>query len=457
MDKVAKDIQPQFLCAKDQAISELEKVRQLAGQCLDKQEAWVANGLSHEQKCLPASIPDCENTAASSSCVAYETGDTYSPISQVDGDTGRWCMKCSAAVRGNEFICAQCEQPTNEMGKPPMSDDVPQTFGRASSDRVGAAHSQTTAKVEMIPAQSFLSMDEVVCIKTDSEEDILRLFDKSLSLVPQAKTTFHSLELQQKAKPHLPPNTSIWRDLTTEVWRAHVRPHKRISEQWRAHGGQYEALRALVQRCWMQHKDSDLRQMDNARHNMHSTVADESCASDDAKGDLPSTPTIPSSSVSSRLLDTSLSPEKSANPTVKRQRLREGATNKFQEAPSQDNSPQTQGSAAPSAMSDAPQVIPQWLTSQYRKELTRFEKPMSEKDIHVRMLKLHLYDAQKTRTINGKHAKKLLQFVQQSRLAVQEVPPQDKDLKDSKFLDRDTLEQGHHPKVCALAGIKKEL
>ena len=118
-------------------------------------------------------------------------------------------------------------------------------------------------------------MDEVVCVKTDSEEEILSLFDKSLSLVPQAKATFPSLELQKKAKSHLPPNTSIWRDWKTEACRAHVRPHKRISEPWRAHGGHYEALRARVQRCWMQHKDSDLRQMDNVRHNMHSIAAYE--------------------------------------------------------------------------------------------------------------------------------------------------------------------------------------
>ena len=153
MDKVAKDIQPRFHRGKDQAISEWEKIRELAGQCSDKQEALVAHGSCHEQTCLPTFIPTCENSAASSSCVAYETSDMYSPISQDHEDIGRWCMKCSATVRGNEFICPQWEQPTNEMGKRPMLDDVAQTFARASSDRVGAAHSQTTAKVEMIPAQ----------------------------------------------------------------------------------------------------------------------------------------------------------------------------------------------------------------------------------------------------------------------------------------------------------------
>ena len=49
--------QPQLLCANDLAISRLAKLiatqpdgRNLAGQCLDEEEALVANGVSHEEQ-----------------------------------------------------------------------------------------------------------------------------------------------------------------------------------------------------------------------------------------------------------------------------------------------------------------------------------------------------------------------------------------------------------------------
>ena len=76
-------------------------------------------------------------------------------------------------------------------------------------------------------------------------------------------------------------------------------------------------------------------------------------------------------------------------------------------------------------------------------------EPMSQEDIHVRMLKLNLYDAQKKRKYNGKHAKKLLQLVQQGRIAAQKLPTRDKSVKERKFTDRDTSEQGHHPKTVS--------
>ena len=75
-------------------------------------------------------------------------------------------------------------------------------------------------------------------------------------------------------------------------------------------------------------------------------------------------------------------------------------------------------------MAAAPQVIAQQTASQYRRELGRqppaYDKslnPMSEKDIRDRMMKLDLYDAQRTRENNGKHARKLLQLAQEGRLA----------------------------------------
>ena len=76
-------------------------------------------------------------------------------------------------------------------------------------------------------------------------------------------------------------------------------------------------------------------------------------------------------------------------------------------------------------MADAPQVIAPATASLYRQELTRQPpafhmsgKPMDDKDINKRMVKLDEYERQKRREINGKHARKLLQFVNEGRLAV---------------------------------------
>ena len=69
----------------------------------------------------------------------------------------------------------------------------------------------------------------------------------------------------------------------------------------------------------------------------------------------------------------------------------------------QDNNPQTQERTAPSALTGTSQVISHGLASQYWLELARqvpayywSGKPMSQEDIKLRMLKLALYDAQKT-------------------------------------------------------------
>ena len=75
-------------------------------------------------------------------------------------------------------------------------------------------------------------------------------------------------------------------------------------------------------------------------------------------------------------------------------------------------------------MAAAPQVIAQQTASQYMRELARqlpaYDKslhPMREKDIQERTTKLDLYDTQRTRENNGKHARKLLQLAQEGRLA----------------------------------------
>lgn len=60
---------------------------------------------------------------------------------------------------------------------------------------------------------------------------------------------------QAEAKQYLPPDASVWRGLTRQSWHGHCAGYRRCQAKWLDHGGEQEALRALMRTLWTQHLD----------------------------------------------------------------------------------------------------------------------------------------------------------------------------------------------------------